>query len=202
MDPYEVLGVPRDADDETIKKAYRSLIKKYHPDKYINTPMADMASEKTKEINKAYDMITGKNQNTGSGQSGGYYNPFGGYARSSANMPPSFRSVRILLSTGQTAAAERMLSGLDKNSAEWYYLYGIVCLRKGWYDQAISNLNRACEMEPGNTEYRDALNNIQNGNRRYTDTVHTNMGTDMCCDCPMPCICWIPCLGCSPCTCC
>ena len=40
MDPYEVLGVSRDADEETIKKAYRALVKKYHPDKYVNTPMA------------------------------------------------------------------------------------------------------------------------------------------------------------------
>ena len=57
MNPYEVLGVSPDADEETIKKAYRDLIKKYHPDRYINNPLADLAAEKTKEINKAYDMI-------------------------------------------------------------------------------------------------------------------------------------------------
>ena len=74
MNPYEVLGVSRDADEETIKKAYKELVKKYHPDRYINSPMADMASEKMKEINMAYDMLTGKNQNadTGAYNSGGY----------------------------------------------------------------------------------------------------------------------------------
>ena len=57
MDPYEVLGVSHDADEETIKKAYRELVKKYHPDRYVNNPLADLAAEKMKNINKAYDML-------------------------------------------------------------------------------------------------------------------------------------------------
>lgn len=209
MDPYEVLGVYRDADEETIKKAYRTLIKKYHPDKYVNTPMADMASEKTKEINKAYDMLTGKNQTGGASQSqsrggyGGYggYNPFGGRTYSySGSMPPSFQNVRILLSMQQNMAAEVMLGQLDKSDAEWYYLYGIICLRKGWYDRAMENLKRACEMKPDNAEYADAYSRIINSNGTYRDTTQTTMGNDMCCDCPMPCCCWIPICGC-PCGC-
>ena len=60
MNPYEVLGVSENADEETIKKAYKELVKKYHPDRYINNPLADLAAEKMKEINKAYDMITNK----------------------------------------------------------------------------------------------------------------------------------------------
>ena len=55
MNPYEVLGVSENADEETIKKAYKELVKKYHPDRYINNPLADLAAEKMKEINKAYD---------------------------------------------------------------------------------------------------------------------------------------------------
>lgn len=206
MDPYEVLGVPRDADEETIKKAYRTLIKKYHPDKYVNTPMADMASEKTKEINKAYDMINGKNQAGTSYQqqrSGGY-NPFGGgyshYGSYTGSMPPSFQNVRILLSMQQNSAAEIMLTKLDRSDAEWYYLYGIVCMQKGWYDRAIENIKRACEMRPDNVEYKNTYNKIINGNGTYTDTVHTNMGDNLCCDCPLPCICLFPICGC-PCGC-
>ena len=57
-DPYEVLGVSRNATPEEIKKAYRTLAKKYHPDNYVNNPLADLAAEKFKEINEAYEQLT------------------------------------------------------------------------------------------------------------------------------------------------
>ena len=68
-DPYEVLGVSRTASDSEIKAAYRELVKKYHPDNYVNNPLADLASEKMKEINEAYDAIT----KARAGQSSGGY---------------------------------------------------------------------------------------------------------------------------------
>ena len=73
-DPYEVLGVSRNASDSEIKTAYRELVKKYHPDNYANNPLADLASEKMKEINEAYDAVTKarSGQSSGSYQSGGY----------------------------------------------------------------------------------------------------------------------------------
>lgn len=57
-DPYKILGVPKGADDEKIKAAYRELVHKYHPDKYANHPLSDFATEKMKEINDAYDRIS------------------------------------------------------------------------------------------------------------------------------------------------
>ena len=56
-DPYEVLGVPRNASQEEIKKAYRELSRKYHPDSYANNPLADLAEEKFKEVQDAYQQI-------------------------------------------------------------------------------------------------------------------------------------------------
>lgn len=191
MNPYEVLGVPHNADEETIKKAYKELVKKYHPDRYINSPMADMASEKMKEINMAYDMLTGKNQNpdTGAYNSGGY----GGYTNAN-NV--SFESVRMLIKLGQIVYAESMLSSLPK-TAQWYYLYGIIYMRKGWYDKAREYITRAVEMEPGNIEYRSALDNMSNRNQTYTRAYHSETGDICASDCCR----YLPCLICMPCPC-
>ena len=75
MDPYKVLGVSETASDEEVRSAYLKLVKQYHPDKYVNNPLADLATEKLKEINEAYDTITaqraGRKSGSGSGSSYG-----------------------------------------------------------------------------------------------------------------------------------
>lgn len=92
MDPYQVLGVSRDADMEDIKKAYRKLSRKYHPDANINNPNKAQAEEKFKQIQQAYQMIVNERENGGSSANnsyGGSYgsqssNPYGsGYGNSS-----------------------------------------------------------------------------------------------------------------------
>ena len=55
--PYRVLGVSPTDDDETIKRAYRDLARKYHPDRYRDSDLADLAGEKMSEINAAYEEI-------------------------------------------------------------------------------------------------------------------------------------------------
>ena len=56
-DPYDVLGVSRNATEEEIKKAYKALSRKYHPDANINNPNKEEAEEKFKEIQQAYQQI-------------------------------------------------------------------------------------------------------------------------------------------------
>lgn len=196
MNPYEVLGVSEDADDETIKKAYRELIKKYHPDKYVNSPLADMASEKTKEINRAYDMINGKNTDNTQNQG---YNPFGGGYRGYSSSSAAYNNVRNLITLGRILQAEQLLNTLPK-TAEWYYLSGVIALRKGWQDRGIEYMKRAVEMEPNNLEYRQAYDNIINRNTSYTTRTTTHADFSPCCHmCPLLCI-PLPC-GCVPCYC-
>ena len=89
-DPYKVLNVPSTATDEEIKKAYRDLARKYHPDNYHDNPLADLAQEKMKEINEAYDTIQRQRNGRSHGSAaagqgyqtgyGGYQSAYGGYA--------------------------------------------------------------------------------------------------------------------------
>ena len=182
-----MLGVPENADEETIKKAYKELVKKYHPDKYINNPLADLASEKLKEVNKAYDMLMNKGS-SGNGYSEGYSGGYSGksYAggnQSGAYSSPSFQNVRALISMRNYPAAEAMLSNLPR-TAEWNYLMGICKINMGMYDSGISFIRTAVSMEPNNFEYRSTLNNIENRNNTYRQY---NTGG---------------CIGGDPCTCC
>ena len=82
-DPYSVLGVSRDASDDEIKKAYRNLSRKYHPDANINNPNKDQAEAKFKEVQQAYQQIMKEREYGSSGNYGPYsqngYGPFRGF---------------------------------------------------------------------------------------------------------------------------
>ncbi len=91
MDPYKVLGISPNASDDEVKKAYRELARKYHPDNYVNNPLADLAQEKMKEINEAYDQIT-KQRSSGS-SSGGYQSTYSSGTYSQNTGSPAFARV-------------------------------------------------------------------------------------------------------------
>jgi len=165
-DPYSVLGVSPNASDEEIKKAYRELARKYHPDNYQNNPLADLAEEKMKEINEAYETIT--KQRSGGG--GSYQRPSGGYQYShqqSGSANPTYARIRNLINSGDLGTAERLLNEVPQKNGEWYFLSGSIAYRKGWLDEAMQNYSLACQMDPGNMEYRQALAMMQQGGQAY-----------------------------------
>ena len=174
-DPYSVLGVDQNASDEEIKKAYRELARKYHPDNYQNNPLADLAEEKMKEINEAYDAIT-KSRAGGGGyqQSSGSYSQQRSYG-GSAN--PTFAQIRNLINAGDLQTAERL-----------YFLSGSIAYRKGWLDEAMQNYSMAVQMEPNNMEYRQALSIMQRGNVGYRPYGYTNTVDGMDCCTSMLCL--------------
>lgn len=209
-DPYQVLGVSPSATDEQIKNAYRELARKYHPDNYVNNPLADLAQEKMKEINEAYDQIQRQRkqqQQSYSGQASanrGYSNA--GYSRQSYSGQgrSQFADIRQLLNSNRLSEAEELLEGIpqQRRDAEWYYLRGRVFCVHGWLDQAYSYYTRAVQMNPGNAEYQTALNqlmwqrntgrpsggygdyrNVQSGGMSGCDMCSGLICADCCCEC-------------------
>ena len=158
-DPYSVLGVSPNASDEEIKRAYRELARKYHPDNYQNNPLADLAEEKMKAINEAYETIQKQREGgyAGTGYSGG------GQSRAGQSQDPAFARIRMLINSGNLSQAEAALDEMGEHSAEWYFLRGAVAYRKGWLDEAMQNYQIACQMDPNNMEYRQALAMMQRG---------------------------------------
>ena len=181
-DPYEVLGVSRTASDNEIKSAYRELVKKYHPDNYANNPLADLASEKMKEINEAYDSIT--KSRAQSGGSGSYQSAGGGRGayQSGSTGRSSYAQVRSYITANQLDAAESLLNTAADRDAEWYYLKGTIAYRRGWLDEARQNYQTACAMVPGNFEYQNALRTVQGGYTPYRQANYQRNDMDTACD--------------------
>ena len=169
-DPYKVLGISPGASDDEVKEAYRRLARKYHPDNYVNNPLSDLATEKMKEINEAYDEI--QRQRKGGGSAGGYRQSYssGGYQQSYSSGSSQFADIRRLINLNRLGDAEELLDGIasGQRNAEWNYLKGIVNYRKGWLDNAVTYLSNACNMEPGNMEYRSTLNRLLQQQNGYT----------------------------------
>lgn len=177
--PYEVLGVSENATDEEIKTAYRNLAKKYHPDNYTDSPLADLAEEKMKEINEAYDRICDMRRNGSRSSSS-----TGSYGSSSSYNRTSYPDVRQYIMNGRLDDAMELLNGVpeDSRNAEWYFLMGMVFSRKGWNDQAYNYFQRAYQMDPGNQEYQAAFNSM-NARRTYNNPGYNtsdNMGCSAC----------------------
>lgn len=176
-DPYEVLGIDKGATQDEIKKAYRKLAKKYHPDNYANNPLSDLAEEKFKEINEAYEALCG--------QGSANYNSSGGWGKSNSSGAGNFAQVRNLINLNRVDEAEHLLDAMQNSSAEWFYLKGLICLKRGWHMQGLSFIRQAVSLEPSNFEYRNALNNLQNQGNMYRAQGY-NMGrsdADSACNC-------------------
>ena len=177
--PYEVLGVSENATDEEIKTAYRNLAKKYHPDNYTDSPLADLAEEKMKEINEAYDRICDMRRNGSRSSSS-----TGSYGSSSSYNRTSYPDVRQYIMKGRLDDAMELLNGVPEGRryAGWYFLMGMVFSRKGWNDQAYNYFQRAYQMDPGNQEYQAAFNSM-NARRTYNNPGYNtsdNMGCSAC----------------------
>lgn len=201
--PYEVLNVREGASIDEIKKAYKELVKKYHPDQYRNNPLSELAEEKLKEINQAYDSLLKEHERSGSnnrsqGNAYGYRESNSSGYGSDTNL---YSQVRMNIMNGNIQAAENMLNRISMKDAEWHYLRGLIFMRKGWYNEAVNSINTAVNMDPSNMEYKDALNRIAYANNQYQsygyNRRYSSAGPDLCsmCQCLICSDCCCECMG-------
>jgi len=192
-DPYSVLGVSSKATDGEIKKAYREMVRKYHPDNYHNNPLSDLAQEKMKEVNEAYNDIMSIREG------GGSYRPGAGNSGASGGSSEGAR-VRAAINAGDIKLAEELLRAFPHRDAEWNFLMGSVCYRKGWLDDALNHFQTAVSMDPGNTEYRQAYAFMNQGGqqayRPYGQSAAQGQGCDAC-DCCTAMLCMNMCCRCT-----
>jgi len=172
LDPYSVLGVPRNASDDEIKKAYRKLSRKYHPDANINNPNKDQAEEKFKEVQQAYEQIMKEREYGSSSQNGygsyGNYGGFGNYGNAGSSAYQDEESMRRraaanYVQSGHFQEAMNVLDSLGQKNGEWYYLAAMANMGMGNNVTALDQIREAVRQEPDNMQYRMLLQRLEGG---------------------------------------
>lgn len=181
VNPYQVLEVSPNASNEEIKKAYRELSRKYHPDSYANNPLSDLAEEKFKQVQEAYQQIMKEREY---GTSGGTYSSQTSYQSNTDDTSSELNAVANYLNSRNYHEALNLLSRIPFRSARWYNYSAVANHGVGNNMIALDHARQAVNMEPGNSEYVNILNQIQWQSQRYQTTrTNTGYGTgNLCCD--------------------
>lgn len=173
LDPYQILGVDRNASEDEIKKAYRKLSRQYHPDANINNPNAALAEEKFKQVQQAYEQIM-KERELGS-QYHDYGNPFGTYGnpfQGRGQESQSEEDIRLqaawnYINAGHYKEAWNVLNSMESRSGKWYYFAAHASRGVGNNVNALEYAQKACALEPNNIEYVRFVEFLQNGGQWY-----------------------------------
>ena len=167
--PYEVLSVTSSASMDEIKRAYRDKARRYSENQ-----------AKMDELNDAYDFII---NNFGSNKGNTSYADSGYGAGAVGGQTSEFGDIRAKLNSGRIDDAEMLLDGIpyQRRNAEWYYLKGTIQHIKGWLESALENFRKAKEMEPGNSEYEAAFNQLERESKGDFRRNRQNEDNDGCC---------------------
>ena len=178
MDPYKVLGVSYNASEEEIKKAYRNLSRKYHPDANVGNPNQKEYEEKFKEVQQAYNMIMDQKQGKGQAQQAygddfwgfggqGFGGQRAGYQQGETKDEQYMRSAANYIQNGYYREGINVLEQVQDRNGQWYYYSAFANYKVGNNAIAIDHARTACALEPDNYYYANLLNQLQGGETRY-----------------------------------
>jgi molecular chaperone DnaJ len=162
-DPYSVLGVSRSATDKEIKKAYREKSRKYHPDSYTDETQKKWAEDKFREVQEAYNQIVDERSGKSSRQSYGGYGYGGQSSQNYSEEDQHLMAAMNYLRARRYNEAINVLNSMSERSARWYYFSSYANLGLGNNVVAMDYAKKACEMEPGNQEYLQYYQRLQQG---------------------------------------
>jgi len=175
FDPYQVLGVSPNASEDDIKKAYRTLSRRYHPDANVNNPNKKQAEEKFKQVQQAYDEIMKRKKQGDSG----YDDPFSGFGGSSYSRQSNtyqgnsveFQAVNNYINARHFEEALNVLNRMESScrNAYWYFLRGVANSGLGNTANAMEDAKMATTLEPNNMQYRSFYLQLQNHGSFYND---------------------------------
>ncbi len=183
MNPYDLLGVTPGATDDEIKKAYRALSRKYHPDANVGKPGEKEAEEKFKQIQQAYAQIM-KEREQGY-QSYGYQ--YGGQTAGGDSDTVEMQAAANFINSGRFKEAVNVLNGIGNRNAQWYYLAAIANSGLGNNIVAQEMARQALDMEPNNMQYQMLWQQLQSGRQWYGNMAggygrHTITIDNLCCE--------------------
>ena len=189
-DPYQILGVSRDASDEEIKKAYRRLAKKYHPD--LN-PGDEEAARQMQRVNAAYEQI--KDPDKANAGQGSQYDPFRGYRGTQTGETSEteryFQSAMQYIRYRRYHEALHVLESISDRNARWYYLSALAHEGLGNQVTALEHIRRAVSLDPHNPQYLQTLNRMENGGTEYRRQAGNFKGFWAASPCASLFLCWL-----------
>lgn len=176
-DPYRILGVDRNASDEEIKKAYRRLSRKYHPDANIGAPNPEQIEEKFKQIQQAYRQVMDEREKGASYGGGSFYDRADSFGRNgghtydnsqySSEDAIKMQAAANYINNRHFSEALNVLSAVGTKTAQWYYFSAMANAGMGNNINAKNLAEQAVALEPDNIEYRQFLQQLQFGGTWY-----------------------------------